>query len=168
MKAKQMICCLVAICLLALTACSTVPDTGSGNSTPIPSTTERYAVKVVELANAEREKAGVPAVPVDPQLMKLAAIRAEELATSFSHTRPNGEGDQYTGLPNYEWVMCNLGMGYLSPAEVVNGWMHSPGHRRNMLYAGHDSVGAGCYRDSSGTLYWCIIFYRDSGFYPGY
>lgn len=122
----------------------------------------------VEVANAEREKAGVPAVPVDPQLMKLAAIRAEELATSFSHTRPNGEGDQYTGLPNYEWVMCNLGMGYLSPAEVVNGWMHSPGHRRNMLYAGHDSVGAGCYRDSSGTLYWCIIFYRDGGFYPGY
>ena len=83
MKAKQMICCLVAICLLALTACSTVPDTGPGNSTgPIASTTERYAAQVVELANAEREKAGVPAVPVDPQLMKLAAIRAEELATS--------------------------------------------------------------------------------------
>ncbi len=168
MKAKQIICCLVAICLLALTACSTVPDTSPGNSTPIASTTERYAAQVVELANAEREKAGVPAVPVDPQLMKLAAIRAEELATSFSHTRPNGEGDQYTGLPDYEWVMCNLGMGYLSPAEVVNGWMHSPGHRRNMLYAGHDSVGAGCYQDSSGTLYWCIIFYRDGGFYPGY
>ena len=167
MKVKQMICCLMAICMVILTGCSVTIDTELGTGTGA-SKTERYAAEVVELANAERKKAGVPEVPVDPQLMKLAAIRAEELATSFSHTRPNGEGDQYTGLPDYEWVMCNLGMGHRSPAEAVTGWMNSPGHRRNMLYAGHDSVGAGCYQDSAGKLYWCIIFYRNGGLYPGY
>lgn len=168
MKVKQLICCIAAVCLFALTACDSVPADIGGGIGSGSSLADAYAAQVVDLANAERAKLGLPEVPVDPRLMELAALRARELDTLFSHTRPNGEGDQYTGLPDYEWVMCNLGMGYRSPAQVVDGWMHSPGHRRNMVYAGHDRVGAGCYQNASGTWFWCIIFYRDGGYYPGY
>lgn len=167
MKIKRIICCLAALFVITFTGCSDLPASSEFPSFGT-SMVDEYASKVVTLANAERAKAGVPEVPVDNRLMELADVRAEELATSFSHTRPNGEGDQYTGLPDYEWVLCNIAYGQTSPEQVVSDWMNSPGHRRNMLYAGHDSVGAGCYRDSNGTLYWCIIFYRNGGYYPGY
>jgi len=170
MKIKRIICCLVAICVVAMTGCSDLPTDNDFPKVPVinVSNIDKYAEEVVALANVERAKAGVPTVATDSRLMELADIRAEELAISFSHTRPNGEGDQYTGLPDYEWVMCNCAYGQQTPQEVVTSWMNSPGHRRNMLYAGHDSVGAGCYRDSNGILYWCIIFYRNGGYYPGY
>ena len=170
MRVKRIICCLAAICMVTFTACDELPTDTNFPSVPVinVSNIDNYAEEVVALANAERAKAGVPEVPVDSKLMELAAIRAEELATSFSHTRPNGEGDQYTGLPDYEWVMCNLAYGYTTPEAVVDGWMNSPGHKRNMIYSGHDCVGAGCYRASNGTLYWCIIFYRNGGYYPVY
>ena len=170
MKVKRILCCLAAICMIAFTGCSDLPTDNDFPKVPVinVSNIDTYAEEVVALANVERAKAGVPTVATDSRLMELANIRAEELAISYSHTRPNGEGDQYTGLPDYRWVMCNIAYGYLTPESVVDAWMNSSGHRRNMLYAGHDSVGAGCYRDASGTLYWCIIFYRNGGYYPGY
>ena len=140
----------------------------SHNSSESSIDVDEYANEMVDLANAERKKAGVPEVSKDSKLMELAAMRAEELATSYSHTRPNGEGDQYTGEPDYEWVMCNIGRGQKTPSEVVSDWMNSSGHKRNMLYEGHDSVGAGCYQDSNGKWYWCIMFYADGGSYPDY
>lgn len=140
----------------------------SHNSSESSIDVDEYANEMVDLANAERKKAGVPEVSKDSKLMELAAMHAEELATSYSHTRPNGEGDQYTGEPDYEWVMCNIGRGQKTPNEVVSDWMNSSGHKRNMLYEGHDSVGAGCYQDSNGKWYWCIMFYADGGSYPDY
>ena len=140
----------------------------SSNGSESNSDWEELANEMVNLANSERKKAGVPEVSIDSNLMDLAAMRAEELATSYSHTRPNGEGDQYTGEPDYEWVMCNIGRGQKTPSEVISDWMNSSGHKRNMLYAGHDSVGAGCYQDANGKWYWCIMFYADGGSYPDY
>jgi uncharacterized protein YkwD len=36
------------------------------------------------------------------------------------------------------------GSGYLSsPAEIVDAWMHSPGHRRNILQRGFKEIGVG-------------------------
>lgn len=129
---------------------------------------EAYAYEVVALANAERSAAGLSEVPIDSTLMELAALRAEELEELWSHTRPNGESDALTGLPDYEWLMFNNGMGYTSPAAVVVGWMNSTGHRNNIFYEGHDRVGAGCHQGADGKLYWTIVYYREGGQYPGY
>ena len=46
--------------------------------------------KVIDLVNAEREKAGLTPVTKDSTLCSAAAVRAKEIATSFSHTRPEG------------------------------------------------------------------------------
>lgn len=143
-------------------------SSGSHNSSESNVDLDDFADEMVDLANSERRKAGVPEVAKDSKLMELAAMRAEELATSYSHTRPNGEGDQYTGEPDYEWVMCNIGHGQVTSDQVISDWMNSSGHRRNMLYEGHDSVGAGCYQDENGHFYWCIMFYADGGSYPDY
>lgn len=142
--------------------------TPPGNSTSNDIDFEKWAYEVVDLANKERVKAGRTEVPIDNRLMELAALRAGELDELWGHTRPNGESDSYLGAPDYRWVMCNLGKGYGSPAAVVEGWMNSTGHRNNILYAGHDWVGAGCCQGTDGRYYWVIVYYREGGYYPDY
>ena len=126
------------------------------------------AMEVLELVNQNRAAQGSAALTMSYDLQKAAMERAAELAVFFSHTRPNGESDSYLGAPDYRWVMCNLGKGYGSPAAAVEGWMNSTGHRNNILYAGHDWVGAGCCQGTDGRYYWVIVYYREGGYYPDY
>ena len=129
---------------------------------------DQYAYEVIALANKKRSAAGLSEVPTDSGLMDVAATRAKEISESYSHTMPNGENDSYAGLPDYEWVMCNLGKGQKTPEKIVEAWMKSSEHKRNIMYPEHTAVGAGCYQDDNGTLYWCITYYRDGGKYPNY
>lgn len=144
------------------------PSGGSSKAEEKRVDEEAYAYEAIALANAERRAAGLSEVSIDSKLMELAALRAEELEELWSHTRPNGESDALTGLPDYEWLMFNNGMGYTSPAAAITGWMNSTGHRNNILYEGHDRVGAGCHQGADGKLYWTIVYYREGGQYPGY
>lgn len=144
------------------------PSGGSSKAEEKRVDEEAYAYEAIALANAERSAAGLSEVSIDSRLMELAALRAEELEELWSHTRPNGESDALTGLPDYEWLMFNNGMGYTSPAAAITGWMNSTGHRNNILYEGHDRVGAGCHQGADGKLYWTIVYYREGGQYPGY
>ena len=48
------------------------------------------ADEVVRQTNMEREQRGLPALRVDAELERAAAVRARELVGSFSHTRPDG------------------------------------------------------------------------------
>ena len=47
-----------------------------------------------------------------------------------------------------------MGGGSLSPSQVVSLWMHSPGHRRNILNPRYRALGIGTWRSgSSGRIY---------------
>lgn len=151
----------------------TQPENKPTETTPEPEPEDdvdldQYAYEVIALANKKRSAAGLSEVPTDSGLMDVAATRAKEISKSYSHTMPNGENDSYAGLPDYEWVMCNLGKGQKTPEKIVDAWMNSSEHKRNIMYPEHTAVGAGCYQDDNGTLYWCITYYRDGGKYPNY
>lgn len=56
----------------------------------------------------------------------------------------------------------NIGVGYGSIAEAVQGWMDSPGHRKNMLKRRYDRAGFAYAFNTSGknpryTHYWVLI-----------
>ena len=51
----------------------------------------------------------------------------------------------------------NIAYGYSTPAQVVNGWMNSEGHRKIILSASYSKIGVGCY-SSGGVLYWSQFF----------
>lgn len=55
-----------------------------------PNTDKNYAQSVVDLVNRERLKAGVRPLILNPYLCSRSDIRANELATIFAHTRPDG------------------------------------------------------------------------------
>jgi uncharacterized protein YkwD len=55
-------------------------------------------------------------------------------------------------------VAENIAMGQRTPAEAVQSWMSSPGHRANLLNSGYTRIGVAAYRTPEGTVYWCQQF----------
>ncbi len=119
-----------------------------------------YVNEVLRLVNRERAANGLPAVSLDRSLCDAAQIRATEIKSSFSHTRPDGSSC-FTVLSqlgiNYGGAGENIAYGQSSPSEVMTAWMNSAGHRANILNASFTKLGVGVY-SSGGTLYWAQMF----------
>ena len=74
---------------------------------------------------------GLSAVQHSASLETTSVVRANEITSKFSHTRPDGS-DWYTVNADLQYGE-NLAEGYSSADEVVNAWMASPTHRENIL-----------------------------------
>ena len=141
-------------------ATTAAPTTQQG-TTAAGSSNSSYVSQVVTLVNEERAKAGLAALTVDSKAEAAAAVRAKEIMTSFSHTRPNGSSFS-TALKeqgaSYSTAGENIAWGQKTPQEVVTGWMNSSGHRANILGANYTKIGCGFYQGSDGTCYWSQLF----------
>lgn len=126
---------------------------------PISDVPADYEAEVVRLVNIEREKNGLSALKSDNEkLNKAADIRAEEILTVFSHTRPNGT-DCFTvlmeqGVSNRA-MGENIARGQRTPEEVVEDWMNSSGHRANILNGTYTYIGVGYNENGNG---WVQLF----------
>lgn len=116
--------------------------------------------QVVDLVNEERKDAGLSSLTQDDKLMDAAAIRAREIADTFDHTRPNGKSCftviDASGV-SYRTAGENIAAGQSSAASVMDSWMHSSGHKGNILNKNYKKIGVGCYK-SGGVYYWVQIF----------
>ena len=99
----------------------------------------------------------------DYALERVAMKRAVEIALSYDHTRPNGT-KCFTAYPSgYMAEGENIAAGYMSAAEVFNGWKEEnesyggQGHRRNMLSSNFKAVGIG-HVVYQGCHYWVQEF----------
>lgn len=131
--------------------------------TPTPETpASDYASEVVRLVNIERAKYGLSPLKMTQNLNNAATVRANEIVTSFSHTRPNGTSC-FTVLKelgiSYNTCGENIAAGQRTPAEVVNAWMNSEGHRANILNSSFNKIGIGvAQKSSSYGIYWAQMF----------
>jgi uncharacterized protein YkwD len=122
--------------------------------------------QVTALVNEERAKAGCGALHTDERLRTAARGHSRDMATNdyFSHTAPNGstfvDRAAAAGYPRDEAGGENIAMGYRTPAEVMDGWMNSEGHRANILNCDFKAIGVGLARDPDGTAYWTQVFGR--------
>ena len=122
---------------------------------------QEAAEAVASLVNAARQDAGLSELELDADLCAAAQARAQEIAQSFSHTRPDGSSC-FTILEefgiSYRAAGENIAMGQRTPEEVMDGWMNSSGHRANILNGTFTSIGVGYYVDGSGAAHWVQIF----------
>lgn len=118
------------------------------------------ASEVVRLTNSVRSQNGYAALVEDGALSDAAALRAREIARSFSHTRPSGASFSSalseSGV-SYLRAGENIASGQKSASEVVNAWMNSPGHRANILNSSYSRIGSASV-NIDGTLYWVQLF----------
>lgn len=120
-----------------------------------------YAQQVAALVNAERAKAGLPALSVQTEIVSAANVRAKEIKQQFSHTRPDGRSFSTvlteSGV-SFRGSGENIAYGQKSPEAVMEGWMNSAGHRANILNANFKNIGVGYYQDANGVNYWVQLF----------
>lgn len=118
------------------------------------------ASEVVRLTDSVRSQNGYAALVEDGALSDAAALRAREIARSFSHTRPSGASFSSalseSGV-SYLRAGENIASGQKSASEVVNAWMNSPGHRANILNSSYSRIGSASV-NIDGTLYWVQLF----------
>lgn len=119
-------------------------------------------LRVVELTNVERGKAGCGPVHTDDRLDKAAQGHSADMAARgyFSHETPEGldpweraAAAGYT-TPTGE----NIAAGQRTAEEVTEAWMNSPGHRANILNCGSRAIGMGLARSADGQPYWTQMF----------
>lgn len=130
---------------------------GGGSTSSNEIDIEEFRQEVIRLTNKEREKAGLEPLVEDSTAMEYAQIRAEELAVSYSHTRPNNQSSSVGGL----YFIENGAKGSATPEAVVNSWMNSDVHKATLLgdYSDYGNrFGVGCYQAENGKLYWSQEF----------
>ena len=116
---------------------------------PVQAQAASHAEQVLALVNAERKKVGLKPLALSQRCQAQADKRAKEIC---QRGRFNHKG-AFNGLRGYGWMGENIAKGYRSPAAVVRGWMHSKGHRANILSPKFTHLGVGVCRG-----YWVQTF----------
>ena len=121
---------------------------------------EAFPEEVLQLVNKERAKVGARPLRLNDELLAGAKIRAEEITRHMSHDRPDGSSC-FTVLRNRNRTLGeNIAAGNATPEAVVDQWMHSPGHRANILNKDFKELGVGYYYKENSTYkhYWIQMF----------
>lgn len=106
---------------------------------------------VFNLINQQRVARGLAELVWSDALTNAAAVRASEIVTYFSHTRPSG--DEFWTVDSSVQYGENLAKLYQSADSVYAAWMASPTHAANMMDPGYKSVGIAICSNDEGW-YW--------------
>jgi uncharacterized protein YkwD len=134
----------------------TAADVSSSPAAPVQQ-------RVLALVNDNRQRYGCAELSVDRRLIEAANEHAADMARRryFAHESPNGNGaGERVREAGYRWKRYgeNIARGADSPYEVVDGWMHSPSHRRNILDCRLHQMGIGLAIAGDRTPYWVQDF----------
>lgn len=127
----------------------------------LPPAAENMASATLAAINAERSQRGMAPLATDPRLTSAAQAHACDSAT---RGRMGHEGSDGSTLADrvqregyrYRSIAENVALGYPGPAAVVQGWMGSSGHRRNILTRNARDAGIGLAVGRDGALHWVL------------
>jgi uncharacterized protein YkwD len=123
---------------------------------------ELDAPAAASMLSGYRANNGLPAVTLDPDLMRLADAQARAMAAhdKLDHSVIRDfSGRLKAGGYNARVAAENIGAGYHTLAEAFSGWRDSPPHRDNMLLAGATRIGiaAAFAPKSKYRVFWALI-----------
>lgn len=105
--------------------------------------------EALDRVNRLRRERGLEALVADARLDAAAQAHAEDQArrSYYDHRSPEGgtpaDRARSAGFGSPNMVAENIAKGLFTPAEVVDLWMDSPGHRKNILRRRATVVGLG-------------------------
>lgn len=123
------------------------------------------AEDVVGLVNAWRARQGLRALRQTSTLTAAATWKARHMAKYgyMSHddpappvSRSTGQRIAACGYDAGTWGE-NIAYGYRTPAQVMDGWLTSPGHRANIASPAYSAIGVGAAVEN-GRLFWAQAF----------
>ncbi len=119
------------------------------------------AKEAFDIMNQYRADAGLPALTWSDSLYASSQVRAKEIKTKFSHTRPDGTScftafeRGWRGMG--ENILYGTGSSRDTAKEAMTAWYNSQGHRENMLNKGFNHAAVACYYEN-GAYYWVTLF----------
>lgn len=101
---------------------------------------------LIQLANADRAKHGLPPVTENPVLDEAARLKAADMAKNdyFNHVSPSGINPwHWFDMAGYDYKYAgeNLAIGFLDSSEVQNAWAASPTHEANIINNKYRDIG---------------------------
>ena len=117
--------------------------------------------RIFQLTNEARRKNGLPSLDSDNDLAVKARAKSDDMLTNnyFSHTSPEGktikdrmQEEKPASFKTISRIGENIYMGSrfdysvdvkTQARMIVDGWMTSPGHRRNILDPNYTHLGVG-------------------------
>ncbi|WP_246009217.1 CAP domain-containing protein [Brevibacillus fluminis] len=136
--------------------------TGAGDNTNAGGT-QSSDNAVLSLVNSERSKAGLSPLTLNKQLSDVARTKAQDMRDQnyFDHTSPKygspSDMIKQFNIP-FQAMGENIAAGQQTPAEVMQGWMNSEGHRRNILDPQFTQMGIGNVQGGQMGTYWSQMF----------
>ena len=126
----------------------------------------KWEYEVLSLVNQERVRNGLDKLSWGETCTNAAEVRAEELVTLYSHTRPDGSSWETacdppdTNRTYIEGENLVVGNSAVSPETTVAAWMNSEKHRENILNPNFTKLAVGFYFDPSSTYktHWSQYF----------
>lgn len=150
--------CIVAVCY---------PPAPSAAQSRNGAAVSRVAADVVALTNMQRTHYRRPALRANPRLMRAAQLQANQMAQAshMAHVLPDApypRMEDRIAAASYRWQTLgeNVAFGQTNAAKVVDSWMHSRGHRTNILNSTFTEMGAGYAVDRTGRPYYVQVFGR--------
>jgi uncharacterized YkwD family protein len=121
----------------------------------------QFEQKVVDLVNQEREKQGLKPLTLNKKLSDVARTKSKDMMDKgyFDHNSPT-YGSPFDMMKQFgiEYTTAgeNIAKGQQSPEDVMNAWMNSDGHRKNILNPDFTEIGVGYLKGD--TTYWTQQF----------
>ena len=147
------------------------PLTISG-AAPAPAPGTGFAQQILDLTNAARAQgrtcgatayAAAPALTLNAQLGQAAQGHAADMAAQnyFSHTSKDGRtAGQRIAAAGYAYRTWgeNIAAGQATAAQVMDGWLKSEGHCKNIMNPAFRELGVGYAQGGSYGHYWVQDF----------
>lgn len=119
-----------------------------GSLTGTPADMAQVQTDLLTAINSERRKRDLVVLLADERLNRAAQTHAEDIARrgALAHRGTDGsEVDDRALREGYDYIFIaeNVAAGQTLAFEAVEGWMRSPGHRRNILNKDARHLGAG-------------------------
>ena len=122
--------------------------------------------EVVRLVNTHRQSIGVDAMGSNTMLNQAAQRHSCFMAAYNTMSHTGGPQPEYREMANrvtktgyqFSRVGENVAAGQPTAESVMEAWLNSPGHRRNIENAEFDEIGLGIKSSETGLRYWTQVF----------
>lgn len=119
---------------------------------------------ILEETNKARAAEKLPPLKLNRILMKVARAHSENMARQhkMEHVLDGKKPSQRVAEAGYDYHYTGenvaYGFGGFGAEDVFEGWMKSPGHRKNILDKNYKEIGIGVATDDKGATYYTQEF----------
>jgi uncharacterized protein YkwD len=127
-----------------------------------PCPVDNMETEILQYVNEDRRDHGLEPLQINALESSLALKHSQDMASgkvNFGHDGFNSRAKTIQKSLGSNEIGENVASGPMTAREVVDGWLKSPGHKKN-IEGNFTLTGIGYARDKKGSIYFTQIFSR--------